>query len=375
MAQALKDLMGPAAVGRLGDQLSDGEWAFERDVFVAAAIDGLEALELKARVAHVADALAGFLPRAYPDALEVIVGTLGPPVRGTDDVAEAFEVWPLCQFVEDRGLNEPELSLAAMRELTQRFSAEFAIRPYLVRHRDLTLGTIERWLDDPNVHVRRLCSEGTRPRLPWGQALRDFQADPTITLFVLDALVGDPERYVQRSVANHLNDHSRLHPGFVLASATRWLEHPSDARRWVIRHGLRTLVKGGHPGALELLGYGPPELSDVRLQVAPTSVAVGESVEIVLSLASAASADQALLIDYAVHYRRKNGSLGPKVFKWTERELVPGERLEIRKKQHFRNTSTRRLNPGEHAIEVQVNGRPVAREVLDVMPERASARS
>ena len=369
MAQALKDLMGPAAVGRLGDQLSGGASSFERDEFVATAIDGLEALELKARVAHVADVLAGFLPPAYPDALEMIVGTLGPALEGTGDVAEAFEVWPLCQFVEERGLDEPRLSLAALRELTQRFSAEFAIRPYLALHRDLTLGIIVRWLDDPSVHVRRLCSEGTRPRLPWGQALKDFQADPTITLFVLDALVDDPERYVQRSVANHLNDHSRSHPDFVVATAARWLEHRTDTRRWVVRHGLRRLVKEGHQGALQLLGYGPPEISNIRLRLSPTPVAVGDSFGIELSLASGASTDQALLIDYAVHYRRKDGSLGPKVFKWAERELVPGERLKIRKNQHFRHTSTRRLNPGEHAIEVQINGQVVARERFELLPK------
>ena len=203
----MKDGLGAEAVDRIQRGLSAALPGFEGAAFSAAALDGLEKLELKKRVRHLIEVLRDFLPSDFSDAAAVLSnlkthwhrGDPGDPLRG-------FAAWPLIDYVGVHGLENPEVALPLLRELTPLFSAEFAIRPFLLRHTSVTLSFLQRWALDPDDQVRRLVSEGTRPRLPWGMRLKPFMRDPDPVLDLLEVLKDDPSRYVQRSVANNLND-------------------------------------------------------------------------------------------------------------------------------------------------------------------------
>ena len=257
-----KEFVNREVIERLADRLAAGGRPFDRDSFVKAATRGLSKFELKDRVRHVAAALKEHLDADYEKALTHILDTLPEERKG------AIEHWVLCHYVEEYGVAHFDASMKAMHELTQLFSCEFAIRPYLVRYPAQTLRLLKRWMKEPNDQVRRLCSEGTRPRLPWGMQIRSFIDDPTQTRFLLDRLVDDPAETVRKSVANHVNDIAKDHPEYAVEIARDWLKKPTKDREWAAKHALRTLIKKGHPGALGLMGYGAAALK-ASFRVAP----------------------------------------------------------------------------------------------------------
>lgn len=333
---------------------------------VLQAVVGLEDRELKDRVHHVADHLQQALrPLDVGESCDVLVDAAGPPLTADEGVSDRFDLWPLLTWVEVYAVDHPAVALPALRELTRRFSAEFALRPFLRRHPDAAWAAVHRWTTHPCVHVRRLASEGTRPRLPWGGHLRDSITDPSRGLAVLDALVDDPERYVQRSVANHLGDIAKDHPERAVDVAERWLTGRPE-RAWVVRHGLRHLLKQGDPRALALHGFKPVEASVEGPVVAPAQVSLGETLELQLTLTSQSPVDQRLRVDLAVHFRKARGELRPKVFRWTELTLKPGEVRTLTRRQSLRAVSTRKHYPGEQAIDVRINGKIVGHTVFSL---------
>ena len=270
-------------------------------------------------------------------------------------------VWPLGEFVARRGLAEPVRALAALHALTQRLTAEFAIRPFIVAHPELVFATFERWKLDPSAHVRRLVSEGSRPRLPWGMRLHTLVADPSPSLPLLAVLQDDASDYVRRSVANHLNDIAKDHRSVLTAWLSEHLPGASAQRRAVLRHASRSLIKQGHQETLTLLGAGGAFEGSARLVLSSKKVRVGESVTFCLTLRSRAERMQQLLIDYAVHHLRANGEASVKVFKGWTLPLAPREVRELQKTHSMRVITTRRYHPGKHAIDVRINGQIVAR--------------
>ena len=362
-AQPFKESLNPAAIRTLAARFRAAAPDFDAAAFEAHCCDGLEVLELKDRVRRIIEALHQHLPDDYLEALDIVlrVGAAWPPNEGEDPLA-GFLAWPVIDFVGAHGLAHPEESLEAVRKLTHLFSAEFAIRPFLVEHRELTLRRLEAWTDDPGEHVRRLASEGTRPRLPWGMRLKDFQADPAPTLALLERLRDDPSEYVRRSVANHLNDVSKDHPELALQVAALWLEDASEERRWIVRHALRGLLRARHPKALNLMGFGTaPELEVEDFALSADGLRIGESLAFGLRVISKAQADQSLLIEYLVHHRKANGTTSPKAFRLAKLELGPGEARELEKRHSFRPVTTRRYYAGEHALEIIVNGQSFGR--------------
>ncbi|WP_239123855.1 DNA alkylation repair protein [Rhizocola hellebori] len=263
---------------------------------------------------------------------------------------------PCGYYVADRGLAAPEIALPLLARLTPRFSSEGPIRPFIERHPQLTFTYLHRWAKDPDEHVRRLASEGTRPRLPWTPQLRGLIADPTPAIALLDLLFDDPSEYVRRSVANHLNDIAKDHPSLALATARRWLKSGSPRVAWVIRHGLRTLIKHGDPQALALLGFDHTQAVQLQsLAVTPASIPVGDEVVIEFVLSTNDGPVRAA-IDYVVHYAGARGPRKPKVFKLTTRTIEPGQPQSISRRHRFADVSIRTIHPGEHRIDIQVNG-------------------
>jgi 3-methyladenine DNA glycosylase AlkC len=376
--EPFKNLLNPQTVRAAGEHLQRVWPAFDRVRFERQAIKGLEDLELKARAQHLAAALEATLPANFHEAADILEATLAPPraahegpvsvQTGTSGLA-GWVIWPMTEFVARRGLEQPERSLQALHAMTQQFSAEWALRPFIERHPSVSWPTLQRWTSDPSEHVRRLVSEGSRPRLPWGLQLKGLIADPSPTLPLLRALQDDPSDCVRRSVANHLNDIAKDHPALVADWVAEFLPGASASRRALLRHACRSLIKQGEPRVMALWGVGRPFEGRVRLTVEPSQIRLGEGVELRLRLQSTAKHSQPLLIDYAVHHVKANGQTAPKVFKGWKIELAPDERRELSKTHGVKPITTRRYHPGRHVVDLRINGKVCAEAVFGLSLE------
>jgi 3-methyladenine DNA glycosylase AlkC len=335
--------------------LVPGDW--DRDGFRASALAGLDELELKARIEQLADALYAALPGDFPTKVARIVRALPAAANGNDGLAPSWASWPLCTLVERHGLAHPEAALDAMEVLTQHWSCEFAIRPYFAADPERVLERLEVWSRHDSAQVRRLVSEGSRPRLPWGIRLQHRIDHPEVVLPLLERLRDDPDEGVRRSVANHLNGIAKDHPELVLRVAEQWLRGAPSSRKKLVKHALRTQIKAGEPRAYALIGL-QPFVGTVAVQVSPDRIAVGEALHVGLQLVSQASRPQRVRLDLGVHHRLKSGELSARVFHWTERTVGPGETLSLTKAYPVRRVTTRRLYAGDQAIDVRVNGEP-----------------
>lgn len=357
MATPLKNFFGPPVVRSVARDLAQAWRGFDERSFLKESLAGLEELELTARGRRLAEALRRHLPSRFPEAAKILIASLGPEFRTSSDFGMApFRYLPHVFYVGTYGLDHFEPSMKAQYELTKRFTAEWSIRGFLVRHREATLERLADWSGDRNVHVRRLVSEGTRPRLPWAPRLRDFQRDPRPVLRLLERLKDDLERYVQRSVANNLNDIGKDHPDIAADVCRRWSDAATPGRAWIVGHALRSLVKRGHPGALKILGVGArPEVRVSGIRV-PPRVRIGDLLRFSFDLAGASRRAQDLMIDYVVRFVKASGRTAPKVFKLRRLRLAPGERVSLKGTISFRSMTTRRPYPGLHRIDLLING-------------------
>ncbi|MBI4905637.1 MAG: DNA alkylation repair protein [Acidobacteria bacterium] len=262
----LKDMMGRKLVSLIAESLAELIPAFDARRFTKQATQGLANFELMDRAQRIADAMAAQLPSGFDDAAPILVQSFGPTrTNALREGLATFYYLPHSQYIATYGVSRFDSGMNANYELTKRFTAEFSIRPFLIQHRDACLAMLRNWTRDPDQHVRRLVSEGTRPRLPWAMRLLEFQANPHLSLPLLEALKDDPELYVRRSVANHLGDIAKDHPALVFDVCEAWLnETPSENRRWMIRHAVRHPAKKNHPRALAIRRQSRAQQSDER---------------------------------------------------------------------------------------------------------------
>lgn len=346
------------------DSLADlaGEFAvlpgFDADRFVSECLPGLPERALMARLDWIADHIDAQLPQDFVAKAEALEAAMPPPLDPTlrdDDFGRFIHAVPGILAVR-HGRDMPERALDLLYQATQRFSMEYYIRPFFLWHPDKTLKRLHIWKGDANYHVRRLVSEGMRPKLPWAQAL---PADPAVTLPLLRSLHGDGARFVTRSVANHLNDLSKTHPAAVLEELRAWQKLGQQSPKeldWMTRHALRTAVKRGERGALDLLGY---HAGDIQAQLAlPESVEIGAALELSVTLVS--PEDRPVMIDYRLAFQRPGGR-SEKVFKLKTGTLRAGKPQNFAKRHKLKGDATTfRLHPGVHRVTVQVNGQDVA---------------
>ncbi len=372
---SLKDhLFNDETVNTFAGWLVSAKPDLDRARFVAEVLDRFDELELKQRIAHIASVMATHLPDDFQEAVEVIISALPErldPSQVDNDFGE-FIIAPFSHFIAVNGATPDrlELSLGALREITQRFSAEDAIRTFINEFPAETLAFLAECAVDPNYHVRRLASEGTRPKLPWSGKLL---IEHTAPLPILDLVFGDPTRYVTRSVANHLNDIAKLDPDLVVDTLNRWKatgrQEPAEMD-FIIEHACRTLVKDGDERALSLLGFGEEPDVEIRDLISPTSmVQIGSAFEFSFTLA--ARRPQKLLLDYTMVFAGPDGDPGgSKVFKLKKLDLDAGESVVIKKKHPMRLMTTRALYDGAHSITLQINGK-----ALDSLPFELSTSS
>ena len=374
MAEPLKNQFGldvPEAIARM---VTAVHRQFPGDAFLQDVAQGYEALELMPRGKHIARALQRHLPADFAQAVDVLLASMTQP-SGRDAGASlaSFLFMPQSMFVAEFGLDHFEHAMRAQHAITQHFTAEFSIRPFLMRHPQATLERLASWARDPSAHVRRLVSEGTRPRLPWAPRLPAFQADPTPVLALLELLRDDPSLYVRRSVANNLNDIGKDHPDVLAATARHWLQSATAERDWVVRHALRWAVKQGAPWALEVLGFGHAgQAHPENVDIAPRQARIGTAVRVAFDLVNPTPEHQALLVDLQVHYIKASGAAHPKVFKLRTVALGPNQRVRLQKTLSLAEMTTRRHQPGEHRVAVLVNGQALPLGSFELLPEAAA---
>ncbi|MCG8509132.1 MAG: DNA alkylation repair protein [Rhodospirillales bacterium] len=371
--EPFKNLFSHDLIRDMADHFSRAWAEFDKARYIELAGQGLEDLELKQRSDRIEAAMEACLPDDFDEAARILLASLhpeedpGPNGGGIDDRGiRGWAIMPMTGYVGRIGRDHLDVSLNLMKEMTKRFSSEFGIRFLLLSAPEATLATLSEWTKDPSHHVRRLVSEGTRTRLPWAMRLSAFIDDPSPILPLLEALKDDPEEYVRRSVANNLNDIAKDHPDLVAKLAKSWLKGASKDRRRLIRHALRSLIKQGHEGALAALGYREAKIETGEIRVGTPIVELGGGLEFALSLKSKSPNDQPLIVDYAVHHRKANGTTSPKVFKWKTLTLAAGEELTLERRHPMRPVTTRVYYPGLHHVEVLINGKAVARADFDL---------
>ncbi len=363
--EPFKNFFNSAVIEKMAGHLAGHAADFDRKGFVAFACENIEKRELKERSNRILEGLDKYLPATYETAVGIIVASLDPETELAIDSnnlrlqARGIRGWaimPLANYVALKGQDNLELSLDALRELTMRWTSEFAIRPFLKNHPEEVLSKLAEWALDENEHVRRLVSEGSRPRLPWGIRLHQFCEDPKPTIVLLEMLKNDQSQYVRQSVANHLNDIAKDHPDWVAKIARKWMVDASKERVRMVRHGLRTLIQQGHMGALDALGYGPAEIEVKHFGIKNPQVTLGNTLEFDLEIQSLADKQQHLIVDFIVHHQRANGQMNPKVFKWKNITLGADACVRMSKRHAMRPITTRKYYAGAHRLEILING-------------------
>ena len=354
----MKDGLGEAAVDKIIHCLLEAGADFSTESFRKDALSSLHTLELKDRVRHLILVMHRHLPQSFPKAAKILQKIRDHwPQDDTPGGPTYFAAWPITNYVATHGLNHPEISLPLLRYLTPLYTAEFAIRPFIETHRKQTYEQLLIWCMDSDEHVRRLASEGTRPRLPWGKQLPSYIEDPTEVISLLENLRDDPSDYVRRSVANNLNDISKDHPELVIETCERWLQDAVPERKWIIKHATRTLIKAGHPDVFPLLGFtARPKLEVKDPVLEPTVVTLGTPLQIKTEITSTAGKEQYIVLDYAIHFMKANGRTAPKVFKWKNIRIQPQETVTLEKVHPLKAINTRRYYSGEQKVEIMVNG-------------------
>ncbi|KZN65228.1 hypothetical protein N473_01250 [Pseudoalteromonas luteoviolacea CPMOR-1] len=346
---------------------------FLSDGFISHVEKEFDELEFKQRSQRISEAMAAYLPDDFEAAARVIEQSLGDKIQGDWTLATSNErgisgwaILPMAQYVANKGQEQFERAMELLKEMTKRNTSEFAIRHFLDAEPERTLDVMKTWASDDNLNVRRLASEGCRPRLPWGLRLKKYVEDPDPVIGLLEVLKDDPSEYVRRSVANNLNDISKDHPDTVCNIAKSWLKNASPERVALIKHACRTLIKEGHKPTLLALGYAEVALSSVTLSVSSPILAFGSHIELVAELSSSSDVTQPLMIDYIVHHQKANGSTSPKVFKWKTIELAAHSDIRVKKKHTIKPITTRTYYPGIHTVELQVNGNVVAQTQFEL---------
>ncbi|MCL2555398.1 MAG: DNA alkylation repair protein [Firmicutes bacterium] len=349
MPEPIKNMLSPAAIKEFAKAIHAVYDAFDVDAFCAAMVDSdYDSLELMARGRKISAVLGDFLPKNYEDAIAVIDKVV--------KVFQGFAAFSFPEFVVIYGQDEKDwgTSIAALGRYTEYFSAEFAVRPFIIKDEKRMMAQMLEWSKSDNEHLRRLSSEGCRPALPWGQALVKYKKDPTPILSILENLKADPSLYVRKSVANNLNDISKTHPELVVEIAKQWYG-TSEQTNWLVKHGLRTLLKKSNPDALAIFGLGNADAVEVS-DFANNNSIVAWGGDLIFKFTITAKADTKVRLEYGIDYMKANDKQSRKVFQISEIPLKEGQTKNYTRKHALADHSTRKHYVGAHAVTLIVNG-------------------
>ena len=359
MATALKYMYNPTFFEGLCPVLKECIPGFDcRDFILRTFNNAWPDLELKERIRHITRVLHHFLSKDFSIAAHQLID-IAHALKKKHSRDQGFENIFLADYIEVFGLDHPQESIDAIKEITKLVSAEYAIRPFIVRYPEETMKYLYSWSKSTDPNVRRLSSEGSRPRLPWAIGLPDFKKDPSPVLPILENLKEDPSEYVRKSVANHLNDIAKDHPDLVMDLVKKWHgRHPHTD--WIIRHGCRSLLKNGHTQALTLHGFDPDSQAKIRELLLPSQVKIGEYLDFKFAFVSKEKKPTNFRLEYAIDYLTSTGKTSRKIFKISENLFPPGKAVTIQRKQSFRNFTTRKHFRGKHYLSIMANGKKLA---------------
>lgn len=354
----------------LSQRIKSNYSKFDDTNFNKEIIAKLKSLSLMDRILLVQNTLEKYLPNDFEKIVKILLKSQLPEIKNdrSDNYPADFIAVPMSGIIAKLGCTKEyfDISMKAQYEMTKRFSCEWSIHDFIEKFEDESFAYLKTWAQDKNCHVRRLCSEGIRPKLPWSRPFKKFQKDPTRIISILDLLYFDTHRYVTRSVCNCLNDISKTHPQMVVDTLKKWEKENKQKKVefiWIKKHALRTLIKKGNIPTLEYLGFKQNPKLDCKLNINTPSVSLGESLEFNLNLKAKENTN--LLIDYLIYFVKANGKLSSKVFKLKTLQIQKDKILQITKKHPLKKMTTKKLYSGTHKIEIQINGRIYAKGEFD----------
>lgn len=339
---------------QLAREFNKVEKSFSISSFVNDVTKNLRQLSLNERMRNTSIVLKDHLPEDYEKTIELMKKVIPNIDRGYTSL-----VFP--DFVGLHGQGDFETSIEALKYFTSFGSSEFAIRTFLKKDFNKTINVMTMWAKDKNHHIRRLASEGSRPRLPWSFKIDEVIKTPESTREILEILNTDTELYVKKSVANHLNDISKDNPDYMLRLINKW-DKKNAHTSWIIKHASRTLIKKGDARSLAVFDFEKnPKIDIKNFRILTPKIRLGEKLKFIFDIASQKNKTQKLVIDYIIHYQKKSGALSAKVFKLKEVDLNPKQKINISKEQLIKDFSTRKHHKGKHVLEIMVNGKKMKR--------------
>ena len=355
MSELFKDIYNQAFYQQFADVADNVIEDFSADSFINKIFDEFfDDMELKARMAHTSSVLHHFLDDDFKVAAKQIIAIIDAlESKGITEKSVEYMFFP--HYIEQFGLDEYESAIVAFERITQFTSCEFAVRPFLVKYPESMLAQMTDWSKHSHASVRRLASEGARPRLPWAMGLPAYKENPAPLLPILMALRNDEDEIVRRSVANNLNDIAKDNPDFVVNFSQQHGGESVNTDK-LIKHACRTLLKQGHPTILSFYGLSCEHLSVDNLVIECDALHIGESLAFEFDVTNHDVKSRKIRLEYAIHYRKKNGQLAPKVFKISERDYGASSTMHIQRKQSFKVITTRVFHVGGHRLSIIVNG-------------------
>lgn len=321
--------------------------------------------ELKDRMRHMAVTLHAHLTEDYEKNSAILIGIV-KQLQKNGVKENSFEFMFIPDYIEVYGQAYFDASITAMEYITQFTSCEFAVRPFILKYEEAMVGKMWQWAQHPHQMVRRLASEGSRPRLPWAMAIPNFKRDPGPIIPILESLKNDESETVRRSVANNLNDIAKDNPVTVIELVQQWKGQTPNTD-WVVKHGSRTLLKQGNPEIMQIFGFSnSDDVSIDHLKVQTPVVAVGEDLVFSFELVNQKSENCLVRLEYGIYFMKANGTLSRKVFKISEREYLGASRTQITRNQPFKRITTRKLYAGLHQVAIIVNGHEVAKAEFEL---------
>lgn len=365
MAIQLKELFNKKLIEAIASRIEGQANHFNKEAWIANCLKGIKPLELKERSNFLGDQIKLILTGTIEEEKKRILALLGPEIKENTEIGYMpFENMPISSMLSNWRFSKSELPVVfeILKPLTKAFTSEFSIRPILKKYPNETFEFLLDCAIDQNSHVRRLASEGCRPYLPWDEKIQFLEDDPSPIFMVLKKLIHDESKYVQKSVANNLNDISKKHPQKVIEFLKN--QQKSKSSQWITKQALRTLIKNGNTEALKLLGYQKIDLSQFDFELSSKSIHIDEKLIMELRI-PAQNKLLNLLIDYAIYYVSKTGIQRRKVFKWTT--LNGTNEFKLKKTVSFKKINTRVYYPGTHKIELLINGEPMAARSFELL--------
>nr|WP_294932791.1 DNA alkylation repair protein [uncultured Flavobacterium sp.] len=351
----IKDIYSASFYEKFGQAVAEAHPAFNKQKFIEAIFEGdFFQKEWKDRMKHTTIVLHQFMPENFPEAvalIDEIIKNLKKNSFTDSNLAFIF----FADYIEVYGLDDFNTSIKAFVSITQFISCEFAVRPFILKYKEKMINEMIKWSLHENHHVRRLASEGSRPRLPWAMAIPFLKKDPALILPILENLKNDPSEYVRRSVANNLNDIVKDNPQIVLEIAQKWkaISKETDA---IIKHGCRTLLKQGHPEILSHYGLESANIELSNFEIKTPKIKIGDYLQFQFHLNNKNDDAKTIRLEYAVYYKKAKGHLAKKVFKISEKNYQPHQLTKIERNQSFKLITTRVFHTGMHQLSIIING-------------------